>query len=76
MPTKTTKSPSKPWTRSMPARQFDFMREILAAPSPIGLEAAMSYGVLVPFFDKIKPKGWAVHQFRGTDGADIECLLA
>jgi hypothetical protein len=37
MPTKTTKTPSKPWTRSMPARQFDFMREILAAPSPIGL---------------------------------------
>ena len=44
------------WAKSMPAKQFDFMREILAAPSPIGLEGAMSYGVLKPMFEDIKPK--------------------
>ena len=52
----------------MPQRQFQFMREILAAPSPIGLEAAMSYGVLQPYFEKIMPKCWAIHQFRGNAG--------
>ena len=52
----------------MPERQFAFMREILAAPSPIGLEAAMSYGVLKPFFEKIGPKSWGIHQFKGNAG--------
>ncbi|MGB0993466.1 MAG: peptidase M42, partial [Akkermansiaceae bacterium] len=47
----------------MPKAQFEFMREVLAAPSPIGLEAAMSYGVLKPYFEKFIPKSWAVHQF-------------
>lgn len=50
----------------MTAEQFEFMSEILAAPSPIGLEGAMSYGVIKPFFEKIKPKSWAVHQFKGN----------
>jgi putative aminopeptidase FrvX len=64
--TKTTKTTKPAWERPMPAKQFEFMREILAAPSPIGLEGAMSYGVLKPFFDKIKPKSWAVQQFKGN----------
>lgn len=50
----------------MPAKQFEWMRDILAAPSPVGLEAAMSYGVIKPFFDDIKPDSWAVHQFKGN----------
>ncbi len=56
----------------MPAAQFNFMREILAAPSPIGLEGAMSYGVIKPFFDKIKPKTWSVHQFKGNAGIVLD----
>lgn len=56
----------------MPERQFAFMREILAAPSPIGLEAAMSYGVLKPYFEKIAPKGWGVHQFQGNAGIVVD----
>lgn len=64
MPTKKTSKAA--WERSMPAKQFEFMREILAAPSPIGLEGAMSYGVLKPFFEMIKPKSWAVRQFKGN----------
>jgi len=60
------KNTKKVWEKSMPAKQFDFMREILAAPSPIGLEAAMSYGVLKPFFESIMPKSWGIHQFKGN----------
>ena len=56
----------KAWEKSMPKDQFEFMREVLGAPSPIGLEAAMSYGVLKPYFEKFMPKSWAVHQFKGN----------
>lgn len=56
----------------MPERQFQFMREILAAPSPIGLEAAMSYGVLKPYFEKFMPKSWGIHQFRGNAGIVVD----
>ena len=56
----------------MPERQFQFMREILAAPSPIGLEAAMSYGVLKPYFEKLMPRGWGIHQFRGNAGLVVD----
>lgn len=56
----------------MPERQFQFMRDILAAPSPIGLEAAMSYGVLKPYFEKIMPKSWGIHQFRGNAGIVVD----
>ena len=61
-----------PWAKPMPKTQFDFMREILAAPSPIGLEGAMSYGVIKPTFDKIKPKSWAVQQFKGNAGIVLD----
>jgi len=56
----------------MPKAQFEFMREVLAAPSPIGLEAAMSYGVLKPVFEKFIPKSWAIHQFKGNAGLVID----
>ena len=61
-----TKKTKPAWEKSMPAKQFEWMRDILAAPSPVGLEAAMSYGVIKPFFDDIKPDSWAVHQFKGN----------
>ncbi len=68
----TSRTKRKPWALPMPERQFEFMGEILAAPSPIGLEAAMSYGVLKPVFEKIKPKGWGIHQFRGNAGLVLD----
>lgn len=52
----------------MPEDQFDVMKRILAAPSPVGLEAAMTYGVLKPYFDSFAPAGWTMHQFRGHAG--------
>jgi len=56
----------------MPDDQFAFMREVLAAPSPIGLEAAMSYGVLKPYFEKLMPKSWEVQQFKGNAGIVVD----
>ena len=56
----------------MPKAQFEFMRDVLAAPSPIGLEAAMSYGVLKPYFEKFMPKSWAIHQFKGNAGIVVD----
>jgi len=60
------------WEMPMPEKQFQFMREILAAPSPIGLEAAMSYGVIKPHFEKIKHDSWAIHQFKGNAGIVLD----
>ena len=56
----------------MPAKQFNFMREILSAPSPIGLEASMTYGVLKPHMEKIKLKEWEIHQFKGNAGIVLD----
>ena len=72
MAKKSTSSKSKPWASPMPERQFKFMRDILAAPSPIGLEAAMSYGVLKPAFERFMPKSWGIHQFRGNAGIVVD----
>ena len=62
----------KPWAESMPEEQFEFMRKILAAPSPVGFEGAMTYGVLKPFFEEIALEGWGVHQFRGNAGLVLD----
>lgn len=56
----------------MPDEQFAFMRELLAAPSPIGFESAMTEGVLAPRFEKFMPKGWGLHRFRGNGGMVID----
>jgi len=56
----------------MPEKQFEFMRDILAAPSPVGLEAAMTYGVIKPMFDEISHETWAVHQFAGNAGIVLD----
>lgn len=62
----------KPWNQSMPDEQFNLMRDIIAAPSPVGLEAAMTYGVLKPYFEKIAKDGWKVQQFKGSAGIVLD----
>src|SRR5690606_26767057 len=62
----------KPWTEAMPQEQFDFMKRVIAAPSPVGLESAMTFGVLKPFFEEISPKGWKVHTFKGNAGIVLD----
>ena len=53
----------------MPEDQFDFMRSVLAAPSPVGLEAAMTHGVLQQRFEAtVQKHGWAAHRFNGNAG--------
>jgi len=59
---------ARPWTDPMPEEQFGFMRDILAAPSPIGLESAMTMGVLKPYFDSFMPDSWAMHRYVGNAG--------
>lgn len=62
----------QPWTRSMPEEQFKLMRRILGAASPIGMEAAMTRGVLEPHFKSFMPKGWTIHTFRGNAGVVLD----
>lgn len=59
---------TKPWSTPMPDAQFEIMREILQAPSPVGLESAMTLGVLKPYFDSFMPDDWEMHQFVGNAG--------
>jgi len=59
---KTTK---KAWEKAMPEAQFDFMKEIISAPSPVGLEGAMTYNVLKPAFESFMLDEWQVQQFKG-----------
>ncbi|MCB9640456.1 MAG: peptidase M42 [Myxococcales bacterium] len=56
----------------MPDDQFATMRDILAAPSPVGLEAAMTHGVLIPYFEKWMRAGWKIHTFRGNAGIVLD----
>ena len=65
-------SGAKPWTAPMPDDQFDLMRRILAAPSPIGLESAMTFGVLEPYFETFAPEPWTVHRFKGNAGIVLD----
>jgi endoglucanase len=52
--------------------RFDLMRKILAAPSPIGLEAAMTRGVFEPHFQSFMPSDWKVHTFKGNAGIVLD----
>ena len=56
----------------MPADQFDRMRDILAAPSPVGLEGAMTFGVLRPQFQSFMPEHWNIHTFRSNAGIVVD----
>ena len=61
-----------PWSQTMSDERFDLMRRILAAPSPIGLEAAMTRGVLEPEMKSFMPKGWKIHTFKGNAGIVLD----
>ena len=58
---------TKAWQTPMPESKFAEMRDILAAPSPVGLEAAMCEGVLSPIWQKyVDDLGWKIHRFKGN----------
>lgn len=52
--------------------RFDLMRRILAAPSPIGLEASMTRGVLEPYMASFMPDSWKIHTFKGNAGIVLD----
>lgn len=62
-------SQNTPWTQPMSEAQFDRMRDIISAPSPVGLESAMTLGVIKPQMDAFIPDSWSLHQFKGNAGA-------
>jgi len=65
-------SANHPWTDSMSEEQFGFLRDLLAAPSPIGMEGAMTCGVLEPRLRELLPDSWGVHRFRGNAGLILD----
>lgn len=65
---------SKPWQQSMSPERFQLMREILDAPSPIGLEASMTRGVLEPYLKTFMPADWAIHAFKGNAGTVVDTM--
>ena len=58
----------KAWERPMDDATFQFMRDVIEAPSPIGLEASMTEGVLSPRFATFAPPQWKAHRFVGNAG--------
>ncbi len=68
----STRKKKGPWQRPMPRKQFEFMRAVLGAPSPVGLEAAMTQGVLEPYFDEHGLDGWETHRFQGNASAVLD----
>jgi len=63
----TTATTTTPWTTPLSDAKFAHMREILAAPSPVGLEASMAEGILAPAWQKhIDQHGWAIRRFKGN----------
>ncbi len=67
-----TNEANKPWKEAMSDERFERMRSILAAPSPIGFEAAMTRGVLEPWMRSYMPKEWRIHTFKGNAGVVLD----
>jgi len=62
----------KAWEQPMDDEKFNFMRDVIAAPSPVGLEGAMAFGVLKPYLEGLVPKSWGFHGFRGNAGLVLD----
>ena len=60
------------WSQPMGDDQFQRMRAILGAPSPIGLEGAMTHGVLKPMLEEVMPADWSLHTYRGNAGMVVD----
>ena len=61
-----------PWQQPMSEERFELMKRILAAPSPVGLEAAMTQGVLAPHLKSVVPPDWKIHAFKGNAGIVVD----
>ena len=65
---------TKPWQQEMSPERFELMRQILDAPSPIGLEASMTRGVLEPYLRSFMPKTWSIHTYKGNAGTVLDTM--
>jgi putative aminopeptidase FrvX len=63
---------TEPWLSSMPEEQFELMQRILGAPSPVGLEAAMTMGVIRPYLESTVPSEWSFDTCRGNAGLVVD----
>lgn len=54
--------------------RFELMRKILDAPSPVGLEASMTRGVLEPYLKSFMPSDWKIHSFKGNAGIVLDSM--
>lgn len=64
----------KPWQKEMSPERFGLMRKILDAPSPIGLESAMTQGVLAPYMRTFMPQEWSIDSFKGNAGIVLDSM--
>lgn len=62
----------KPWEMEMSEDRFSMMRSILDAPSPVGLEASMTRGVLEPYLRSFMPSDWKIHTYKGNAGIVVD----
>lgn len=58
--------------RHFTPEQFALVQALCAAPSPIGFEAAMIDGVIVPELKTFAPEAWQVHRFVGSSGMVVD----
>lgn len=63
---------AKPWEQAMSDERFELLRSILDAPSPIGLEAAMTRGILEPYMRSYMQSDWDIHTFKGNAGVVLD----
>eukprot|EP00039_Didymoeca_costata_P014862 m.245720 g.245720 ORF g.245720 m.245720 type:complete len:427 (-) comp16109_c3_seq1:102-1382(-) len=58
--------------QSMTDEDFNLMKSIISAPSPVGFEAAMTLGILKPHFEAFMPESWKFDMFQGNAGAVVD----
>jgi putative aminopeptidase FrvX len=50
---------------------WNLLKKICSAPSPIGFEASMTFGIIEPIFKSLN-RNWIIHKFKGSAGIVLE----
>ena len=80
--TATTATPTEEggeWTKRMSEERWELLRRVVEAPSPVNLEAAMTFGVVEPAIRDVAKragldKKWKVHRFVGSAGLVVDTM--
>jgi putative aminopeptidase FrvX len=62
----TPDAAAAPWTLPMSDSRFALLKSIIEAPSPVGLEGAMTFGVIEPAMRKVAAGDWTFRRFLGS----------